>query len=75
MFRKLLMDAEYYMLEIRMVSNQFVVFDADTEEGIMRFDNQADASDLVLELMISDSFDRLEARKLSAAQSKFCPEG
>jgi hypothetical protein len=41
------------MLEIRSERKGFVVFDTDEQEPIMRFDNRADAVDLVAELTLA----------------------
>jgi len=42
------------MLGIRSERKGFVVFDNDEQEPIMRFDNRADAADLVAELATDD---------------------
>lgn len=42
------------MLEIRAAPKGFVVFDTTEQEPIMRFDNRADATDLVAELVIAE---------------------
>jgi len=41
------------MLEIRSEGIGFVVFDTEEQEPIMRFDNRADAADLVAELALA----------------------
>jgi hypothetical protein len=49
------------MLEIRPARAGFVVFDADDQEPIMRFDNQAAAADLVAEPVIAEPREQLRA--------------
>jgi hypothetical protein len=43
------------MLEVRPTPEGFILFDTDEQEAIMRFDNQADATKLVAELVIAES--------------------
>ena len=59
------------MLEIRPAREGFIVFDTDTQESVMRFATQADAIDLVAELVITESREQLLAWTSPAARREF----
>jgi hypothetical protein len=66
----ILSDAGCLMLEIRPARKGFIVFDTDEREPIMRFDNRADATDLVAELVMAESREQLQAWQSPQARKK-----
>ncbi len=67
----ILSDAGCLMLEIRPARKGFIVFDTDEQEPIMRFDNRADATDLVAELLMAESREQLQAWQSPQERKKF----
>ena len=59
------------MLEIRSVQKEFIVFDTDEEEAIMRFDSYDAAADFVADLVMAESREQLRAWQSPSERRRF----